>query len=117
MTNPVLNSQIDLTYLKDMSDGDESFINMMLETFLTNVPEVLENIEAYHKEEKWVALAEELHKLKPTLKYLGVNSLNEIMPDTEANCKALQNFDQIGQGIAQITEVTKNVLDEARTLV
>lgn len=117
MSNPDQNSLIDLTYLQNMSDGDEGFIKTMIETFLTTVPDIISNIEQYHKAKEWKALAQEIHKLKPTLKYLGVHSLNEIMPETEANCKAVQNIDQIDQGVEHITKVTESVLKAARAKI
>ncbi len=108
--------QIDLTYLKAMSDGDEGFIKTMIETFLTTVPDIIGKIDHYHKAKEWEALGQEIHKLKPTLKYLGVHSLNEVMPETETNCKTAQNIDQIDRGVEHITKVTESVLAEARAI-
>ncbi len=117
MANSDQTGQIDLTYLKTMSDGDDGFIKTMIETFLTTVPDIIGKIDQYHKAKEWEALGQEIHKLKPTLKYLGVHSLNEVMPETEANCKAAENIDQIDSGVEHIAKVTESVLEEARTII
>lgn len=111
------NGQIDLTYLRTMSDDDEDFIKSMITSFINNVPVILNNIQDYHQQESWEALAKEIHKLKPTLKYLGVQKLNDVIILTETNCKAQQNFQQISNGVDEIVGVAEDVITEARGLM
>ncbi len=108
---------IDLTYINNLADGDAEFVKSMIDTFLTNVPPILENIIKLKEAETWPELAGEIHKLSPTLKYLGVTTLNEIMVLTEGNCKSGENLDQIGDGVSQILEVSNKVLKEAKDIV
>jgi HPt (histidine-containing phosphotransfer) domain-containing protein len=93
MINPDQQSQIDLTYLNTMADGDEDFIRTMIASFIKNVPGTLQNIKELYQEESFEDLASEIHKLKPMLKYLGIHSLNDLMSITEKNCISKQNFD------------------------
>lgn len=108
---------IDLTYLNTMSDGDQEFIRSMLESFIRNVPQHLTNIRLYLEQKEWDALAGEVHKLKPTLKYLGVNSMNALILETEVSCKERKNLDQVEKGIADIITIAEHVINEARDMV
>ena len=108
---------IDLTYINNLADGDAAFVKSMIDTFLTNVPLILDNIVKLKEAGSWPELASEIHKLSPTLKYLGVTTLNEIMVLTEGNCKRGENLDQIGDGVSQILEVSNKVLKEAKEIV
>lgn len=70
-----MNLTIDLTYLNELCDGDSSFIVDILETFLSEVPKDIHQLETYIQEGNIVHTGLLIHKTKGSLKLLGVQEL------------------------------------------
>ncbi|MBG6063352.1 signal transduction histidine kinase/CheY-like chemotaxis protein [Flavobacterium sp. CG_9.1] len=63
---------VDLKYLKEFSEGDETFIKEMITLFLENTPETMEIILKSNENNDLIILKEEIHKLKSSLSLLGM---------------------------------------------
>lgn len=90
--------KIDLSYLHSMSGGDEGFIQDMLQTFLAEIPELIDQVEANLSTRNPGALYKVIHKFKPSMSMLGLKQQEnacariERMTKEEApDWKALEN--------------------------
>lgn len=63
---------VDFEYLKDFSDGDETFIKNMISLFLNCTPEAMKIILESNKNDDIKILKNEIHKLKSSLSILGM---------------------------------------------
>lgn len=86
---------VDLSYLRDVSSGNNEFIVEMIELFLEQTPGYFEQLDQYIKEENWLRVADIAHKIKPTLAFMGADSAKEVMTEIESNARNLKNLDKI----------------------
>lgn len=68
---------INLKYLKDFAEGDDTFIKDMVCIFLKNTPETMEIILKSNKKDEIKTLKEEIHKLKSSISLLGIVKASE----------------------------------------
>jgi CheY-like chemotaxis protein len=82
---------IDLEYLRKMSNNNKVFIDEMLVAFLKSIPNSIEEIRMHTDAKEWGALARAVHKLKPSLTLMGLHAAKEqalILEDLAKNKKA-----------------------------
>ncbi|QWG03845.1 Hpt domain-containing protein [Flammeovirga yaeyamensis] len=83
----------DLTQLQALSRGDDSFVTKMIDSFLTNLNEGIEEINEAVSYNDWATIAKVAHRLKPSFQILGVNSLSEVILHLEKDYLN-DNFDE-----------------------
>lgn len=81
------NGTIDLTYLKEMSDNDKSFILEMIKSFISQIPKDIENIWFHSSNEEYDEVANLIHKIKPSITFMGIHKLKELVLEIEENAK------------------------------
>ena len=75
---------IDLNYLIELSNGDHHFVENMIDAFLAEAPELLQNLNAAVIQKNWDQVYQQVHKLKPSFAMMGMNNLQEIALDVES---------------------------------
>lgn len=80
----------DLSYLKINSNNNKDFISDMIRTFLKQTPEFIEELKGNIG--NWIEFRKTFHKLKPTIKMMGmyeaekiVRSIDELFDSTKTN--------------------------------
>ena len=90
---------IDFKYLKDFSDGDDTFIKNMISLFLNNTPETMQIILESNKNDDIKILKDEIHKLKSSLSILGMikasNCVDVIEMEIEKNPLGQKRKDEV----------------------
>ena len=90
---------IDFKYLKDFSDGDDTFIKNMISLFLNNTPETMQIILESNKNDDIKILKDEIHKLKSSLSILGMikasNCVDLIEMEIEKNPLGQKRKDEV----------------------
>jgi len=69
---------LDLTFLKEISDGDQDFINDVLNTFLDEMPKDIAQMNQAVADQDIVMIGRMAHKTKSTLQTLGLFELKEL---------------------------------------
>ena len=90
---------IDFKYLKDFSEGDDTFIKNMISLFLNNTPEAMQIILESNKNDDIKILKNEIHKLKSSLSILGMikasNCVDVIELEIEKNPLGQKRKDEV----------------------
>ncbi len=73
----------DLSYLQNVSGGDEGFIKEMINTFLENTPHAIESMRMEASRQKWTEVAAIAHKVKPSVTFMGIHSLKPVIKRIE----------------------------------
>ncbi len=94
---------IDLTYLNDLSDGKIEFIIPLINAFLTEAPKMLEKMNLYVQEKKWLELQNVAHKMKPSIAIIGIKSIKVTLELVEEYSKEKINFELLPAMIENIT--------------
>lgn len=70
---------INLNYLRAIADEETYVIRMILELFIEQVPEFIQNLNAFYEAGNYDALGKEAHKAKSSLQILGMTDLENDM--------------------------------------
>lgn len=94
----------DLTYLREMSGGDESFIKEIIGLFIEDCPSMLKAIQesaAAGDHEKLRILT---HKLVPQLTFVGILSVISDVKEINKESREMNSSD-LAEKIARLTEI------------
>ncbi len=100
---------INLNYLNDLADGSNEFIIEMIQYFIIQTPKYLEEMEHGCKNEKWDVVQNVAHRMKPSLIFVGIQSLIPVIDHIELNAEAKTKLKTIEQQI----EILKTTCLEA----
>lgn len=92
---PIAEKMIDLTYLTNVCDGDKVFMRDMIETFISNTPAAINEMQKLINKTAWPKVADIAHKLKPSITFMGIESLKTVVKQIEDFGKEDYNTDQI----------------------
>ncbi len=108
---------LNLSYLEEITGGDSEMVIEMLNLFIRDIPGHSKNMESFLADNKLEELRAEAHKVKPTLQYIGLTEVFEIVRTIELNIKNGENIEVIpelvNQFSAQVIEVLP-LLEEKR---
>lgn len=82
--------KIDLSYLVELSGGDKVFIGEMLQTFLGETSEMLDNLKEVENGDDHERTYQVAHKLKSSLKMIGMERAAELCLQIEEKARAEQ---------------------------
>jgi len=68
-----------LTKIEELAQGNHSFVNTIVLTFVEQLPEAIENMSNHLAESDLENLGREAHKLKPSLDLFSINSGMELV--------------------------------------
>ncbi len=115
-----MNSTYDLSYLIEVSKGNDAFMLDMINIFLTKTPETLQIIEEAILRSDWEQVGFFSHKLKATYAYMGMLGLKEILIKIEKNAKNLEHLEEIKSIFDQLKTDTlpalKDILEYKKTI-
>ena len=77
----------DLSYLKEVSNGNQKFIQEMVVIFLETLPESIYAIRKFTQEKEWKQLARAIHKIKPSITLMGLPYAKELAALIETNAR------------------------------
>lgn len=106
---PVSNNHkhTDLSYLINASDNNAGFIRQMIEIFLKQTPEFLQDLRTYHDKQDWESFRKIMHKMKPTIKMMGIHELNKHIEFIETSVKQHQDLSEISDHLTIIDTVCR----------
>lgn len=106
---------MDLTYLNEISGGDEDFIKDMIETFLDETPKDIEQLQSHLKEENWAELGDTAHKLKSSIKMFGFPTLKDQVLSLENDGKNAENLDSISERVGEFMNGLQSAMEELKS--
>ena len=74
---------IDLSYVEDIADGNEEFVQQLLAVLKKNLQEFPAKMRLEFLQTDWHALRETAHKFKSCTAYMGVEKFNQLLLDIE----------------------------------
>lgn len=101
---------IDLSYLEDITGGDKEMMIEMLDLFIEDIPEQISLIKTHANEKNLSKLGSETHKLKPTLQYVGLFEMFEIIKELEESAKSGVYSEEINSLANKVSEYSKEAI-------
>ncbi len=105
-----MNSELDLSYLEEVTGGNSEMIVEMLRLFVNDTPDQLSNIERNVKDGDWDAVRAEAHKLKPTFQYVGMDGTHLLVAEVETKARNREQIERIPELVDSIIQNFNDVL-------
>lgn len=100
----------DLQLIQKMCRGDEERIAKMVDVFIDQTAKAIEEIASAYSEKDFIRIARLVHKIKPTLTYFGVETLEKEAHNLENLLENTSESSEIEFKILSFTTQTKEVV-------
>lgn len=104
--------QIDLTYLKNMSAGDNNLIKEMIDIFKEQLPEFISDMKTAVKNDDSKALEAVAHKAKSSVAIIGITELAEFLKTLEISASKNERKSEYPEFINYFETVSKEAVTE-----
>ena len=105
---------IDLTYLERVCEGDTEFMQEMISAFVETIPETLVEMKNANAAADWPGLARIVHKMKPSLAFMGIEELKGNVLELEALAKAGTDIKGIGNLVERVNATANQAIAELK---
>jgi len=112
--NPSESNLVDLSYLRKMSNNDESFVLEMVDSFVQKTPKLLEDLNKSCKEQDWKNVGSLAHKLKPNLAFMGIESLKDLVLKIETDGRNKENTKVLAKLVSELTQSVNEAIAELK---
>ncbi|MGI8637872.1 MAG: response regulator [Segetibacter sp.] len=96
------NVSVDLTMVYEISGNDESYIALMVQTFLDNMPNTLTNMMQCLSDDNWEGLYQNAHRAKSTLSVIKVNEMFDAVFAIEGYAKNKSHLDLLPDLVQEV---------------
>jgi HPt (histidine-containing phosphotransfer) domain-containing protein len=113
-TSSINKKIIDLSYLKQLSNGDNNFIKEMIEVFMVQTPEAMDNLQKHLLNNDWKMVRAVAHKIKPSMAFVGLNDIQKKMNTVEEYAETETHLDELPEMIEEIKVVIDRAMKELK---
>ncbi|MFI5149354.1 MAG: Hpt domain-containing protein [Bacteroidia bacterium] len=108
------NKVTDLSYLRQLANGSDEFMETMSTLFMEETPLTIENMEASCLKSDWKAIKAMAHKMKPSFGFMGIASMKELIEELEKEAESASNPDLIMEKIISLKVICRSAINELR---
>ncbi|OIP02478.1 MAG: hypothetical protein AUJ98_01230 [Bacteroidetes bacterium CG2_30_33_31] len=105
---------IDLTYLKEISGGDEDFEKELMETFINQAPQFIDTLMLLLKERKYPEMTPVAHKFKSSLTVFGMYLIYEKILKVESDTRVGNDLVDLPILLEEIKNLVERAIEELR---
>lgn len=117
VTKPVASGLIDLSYLTELAEGSEEFIQRMIRAFLVQTPQLIDQMKQGASTGNWQEVRAAAHKMKPSMDFIGIHSLKAVVAAIENDAHDGKNLDKIPTMIAEVDTVCEKAMQELEAML
>lgn len=92
----------DLTYLEQLANGSNTFMAEMIQLFLQQTPEEIRRMKKSMAEKDWKTLGGVLHKIKPSITFVGLKDIEDVVKTAEDFAFRESNLERLPEMIQTI---------------
>lgn len=108
---------VDLTFLNEISDGDQGFITDVLTTFLEEMPKDMDHLKQAVQASNTLEISRVAHKTKSTLQTLGLHDLKDLAYSIEQRAKKGASTDELRPDATQFMVYIDRACAKVTTLL
>ncbi len=108
---------IDLSYLTELAEGSEVFIQKMIRAFLLQTPQLIQQMKQGVALNNWQEVRAAAHKMKPSMDFIGIHSLRSVVADIENDAHSEENLDKIPTMVAEVETVCDKAMQELESML
>jgi len=110
-------SNLDLSYLKSVTDGDKELIKELIEIFKNQVPEYLQDFQDAYQQKDAKTLSQIAHKSKSSVAIMGMNRLAADLEKFEKEAREGQFSEQYINYIENFDKQCQDALMQLEILI
>jgi len=112
--NTVKDNEIytDLSYLQEETLNESSLLILLIETFLNDLNEFLNELEKGYKTKDWQRLFQASHKIKPSITVFGIKKLEPIIHDLVEEFRKEEDLGNVEEQLNTTTTILNKVKTE-----
>lgn len=95
-------ASVDISMLYEIVGNDDAYIEMMIQTFLENLPVTIQKMEAAHQQQDWETLHRSAHYAKSSLSVIKIADMYTWVSTIEMSAKKLIDLEAIGPLLLQV---------------
>ncbi len=108
---------VDLTFLNEISDGDQDFITDVLQTFLEEMPKDMNQLRTAIQTQDVTGIGKVAHKTKSTLQTLGLHELKDMAYSIEQDAKTTTTPNELSEQAVVFASYIDKACIKVRTLL
>jgi HPt (histidine-containing phosphotransfer) domain-containing protein len=106
-----------LTYLFELAKGDTAFVKEMIEVFLAENPQQMQNLEKNIAEQNFAGIKQQTHKLRSSIPYMGLDSVvGDKVVEMEELAGKSSDIEQIKQDFDTVKSTFEEAYEELRSI-
>ncbi len=109
-------SLTNLDYLRKVCDGDKKFMNEMIQTFISNTPIAINEMQHWSNESNWEMVGKTAHKMKPSITFVGLEKAKTLIKELETYGKESIHTDRIPAKINDLSNLCQKALTELKAI-
>ncbi len=109
--------KIDLSYVEDIADGNEDFVQQLLTVLKKNLQEFPAKMRNEFDKADWYALRETAHKFKSCTAYMGVEKFNQLLLDIELSQENEVEKDELDAWVKNIQLYAENLEKQVSQII
>lgn len=104
----------DLSILEEMVYGDKEFMRELVHTFIEYAPIDAQELRDFAEIKNWEETSKKAHKLKSSIRTIGVTSLSKVILSIEENTKNQTHLDTISTNIESFSKTLTEVIEKLK---
>ena len=94
--------------------GDTEFMKELVDTFIEHAPIDSDELTQFAKDKNWEETSKKAHKLKSSIRTIGVTSLSDTIIQIELDAKNSNNLDSICDNIKHFSTTLAIVIEKLK---
>ncbi|MEM6843225.1 MAG: Hpt domain-containing protein [Bacteroidota bacterium] len=108
-------TSVDLTYLSEITGGDQDFMNSIITTFVNETPKTIDKLLESSSQSDWWGVGQAAHQLKPSLQFIGLHHTLRQVKAIERNCKESIELTAIPSMVDSVVQDIQQSIIELKT--
>lgn len=92
--------------------GDDEIVLETAAVFLEDTPTAIQNLREHFANQEWDSLHKQAHKMKPGLKYMGMDRASELILEIEGQAKSGNISEDLGSKIKELHSLCSKAIEE-----
>lgn len=105
----------DLTYLKQIAEGNTEFILEMITSFIADLPKTLSDMDKALSQKKWPELKVIAHTLKSSADFIGMHNIKETLKNIEKYAADRTNLELLPELVAKTKNHCMKAMEEVKS--
>jgi PAS domain S-box-containing protein len=103
-----------LAYIEKIANGDQQFVLRMINVFLNQTPLMLDSMTTHLENRDWKGLKAIAHKVKPSVAFMGITEMEQLIGNIEDSAQHETFTDEIGSMLESARNICNEALEELR---